>query len=422
MKEIIFFTILILCLLNLLRMAAYLVSSDAYTIRQSLQKRRRSRWHLPTISVLVPAHNEENTIERNLLSLYGSDYPKGKLEVIVVNDGSTDRTEEVVREFKRTHRDRCKIRLINLSNKGKAAALNHGLRRCAKGSLVMCLDSDSFLAPNALRSAAQHFRDSDIVALSSNVNIIEDGTLLALVQRFEYLVCYQMKKGQAFLGVEYIVGGIGSMFRRSMMKKVSFYDTNTMTEDIDLTMKIIVNKEKRQKIAYAADSIAYTEPAHSVGALMQQRFRWKFGRSQTFYKNDHLFFSRSSRHAKRLTWFMLPFSLLQDLFFFFEPAVIGYFLFLTMRYGDLRIFSSAMFVLTFYLLCNVWSSDHLTTKERLRLSYYTPPMYLLMYVLSWAEYFALIKSLLLLPSLKRSITERHVTWRSPERKRATASA
>lgn len=115
---------------------------------------------------------------------------------------------------------------------------------------------------------------------------------------------------------------------------------------------------------------------------------------------------------------MLPFAVLQDLFFFFEPIILGYFLYVTLRYGDYRIFTSALFVLTFYLLCNVWSSSHLSFRQRLRLSYYAPPMYLMMYVLSFAEYFALIKGLILLPGLKASMTRRHITWRSPSRRSA----
>ncbi len=420
MMNVLFYCILILCILNLLRMAAYLISSDAYTINVARRRRHHKRWHLPTISVVVPAHNEELTIQRCLLSLHQSNYPTAKLEVIVANDGSTDQTEAIVRQFRRDHKGGCKIRLINRPNKGKAAVLNYAMRRCVRNQLVMCLDSDSYLDRNALRNAAQHFRDRDVVALSSNVNIIEDGTVLTLLQRIEYLVCYQMKKGQAQLGLEYIVGGIGSMFRQNILKQVSFYDTNTMTEDIDLTMKILVNKTRNQKIAYAADSIAYTEAAHSIGELMTQRFRWKYGRTQTFFKNKSFFFSRSDRYTKRLTWFMIPFSLVQDIVFIFEPVVILYFLYIILRYDDLTMFASALTVLTVYLLCNVWASNHLSFKSRLRLTYYAPPMYLMMYALSFAEYYALIKALLLLPKLKSSIKIKHTTWRSPERRPSSA--
>lgn len=399
-------------------MSVYMISGNLYTIKNVIRQKKRKRWHLPKVSVLVPAYNEETTIARTLISLHKSDYPVSKMEVIVINDGSTDNTKEVVKKFKKDHKGRFKIRLINRPNKGKASALNYALRRCAKGSLIMCLDSDSYLEKRALRYAVQHFKDRNTVALSSNVNIVEDGTVLTFVQKFEYIVCYQMKKGQAQLGVEYIVGGIGSMFRRSMLQEVSFYDNNTVTEDIDLTMKIILNKDKKQKIAYASDSIVYTEAAHSLGDLMNQRFRWKYGRTQTFMKNSALFFSNRVNHSRRLSWFMLPFTILQDIFFFFEPLVLGYFAYLSVRYMDTSIYISAFIVLTAYLLFNIWDADHLKFRDRLRLTFYAPPMYLLMYVLSFAEYFALIKSLVLSHKLKSSLKMRNRTWNSPVRKGA----
>lgn len=416
MNDLFFYTILILCFINLARVSTYMISSDAYTLRLSRRKKLQKRWHLPTISVVVPAHNEELSIEHCLLSLYKNNYPASKLEVIIANDGSIDKTESVVRQFKREHKNGCKIRLINRPNKGKAAALNYVIRYCARNQLVMCLDADSYLKPNALRNAAQHFRDRNVVALSSNVNIVEDGSVLALLQRFEYLVGYQLKKGQTTLGIEYIVGGVGSMFRKYMLKRVSFYDTNTMTEDIDLTMKIITNKAHNQKIAYAADSIAYTEAVHSVKALLTQRFRWKYGRSQTFYKNSSFFFSTNQRHAKRLAWVIVPFALLQELIFMLEPFVITFFLYIVVRYGNPKAFITAFFALTFYILCNLWASGHLSIKERLRLTYFAPPMYILMYILAFAEYYALVKSLFLLPKLRSSLRAKDLTWRSPERK------
>lgn len=414
---IMFYMVMLLCMINLFRLTAYLIGSDIYSMKLARTKGNKKRWHLPTISVLVPAHNEEHTIERCMDSVYNSDYPQGKLEMIVCNDGSTDRTRKIVEAYKRTHRNGCKIRLINRPNKGKAATLNYALRRSARHQLIMCLESDSCLDPGALRNAAQYFRDRDVVALSSNVNIIEDSSLITLLQRLEYLVCYQMKKGQAQFGVEYIVGGIGSIFRRSNLKKVSYYDTNTMTEDIDLTLKILVNKSRQQKIAFAADSIVYTEPAHSLKELMKQRFRWKFGRNQTYFKHLAYFFSKEHRHNKRLTWFMLPFSLLQDLFFLLEPIIILYFAYIIIYYHDYTTLISAVVVLSVYLTFNIWSTSHLRLYDKLRLSIFAPVAYFLMYILSFAEYYALIKSLIDLPTLRQSIFQKHITWNSPTRKK-----
>lgn len=416
----IFYAFLAACFVNLLRIGVYLISSDVYALKQARAQKHshhRRRYHYPTVSVVIPAYNEALTIERTLLSLYDSHYPAAKLEVLVMNDGSTDKTADIVREFRKNHKDRCKIRLINRPNKGKAAVLNYALRRCVRHSLIMCLDADSYLDKNALRNAAQHFRDRKVVGLSANVNIIEDGSLLALVQRIEYLMGYHMKKGQDVMGIDYIIGGIGSVFRKSMLKKVLYYDTNTMTEDIDLTMKIFVKKRPEQRIVYASDCIAYTEAVHSFTALFRQRFRWKYGRSQTFLKHSRLFFTREKHYSKRLTWFMMPFVLFQDFIYSFEPIIVGYFLYVAFQSGTTSVFNLAVLFFGTYVLFNIWSSDHLSPRERLRLTYYGPPMYLLIYVTGVADYYALAKAVILAPKLKASLKQRHFTWRSPERRR-----
>ncbi|MDQ3065391.1 MAG: glycosyltransferase [bacterium] len=400
-------------------MAVYLISSDLYTIRINRKLSQNQTYNLPTVTIIVPAHNEEFVITRTLQSIYNSNYPADKLDVIIVNDGSTDNTKVVVEQFQSNHKDRFQLRIINRPNQGKAGSLNYALRKYATGSLIMCLDADSSLEVGSLKKAVQYFKDRQVVALSSNVNIIEDGSLMSLVQRFEYIVCYQMKKGQAYWGTEYIIGGIGSMFRRSMLSKVSYYDTNTITEDIDLTLKILINKTKHQTIAYAADSITHTEAAHSLSALMRQRFRWKYGRTQTFFKNKKYFFSGNNKHAKRLTWFMLPYSIFQDLMFLFEPFVIGWFIYLTFAYGDIRTVVSSLVVMSIFLLFNIWGTLHIAAKSKLRLSLMVPVMYILMFILTFAEYYALIKSLIMLPKIKKTIQGSHLTWKSPERKQAS---
>lgn len=419
MATLLFYIIIILSLANLLRMAVYLVTSDIYHVKAARQQKAglKKRPHTPSITVIVPAYNEEKTIADSIRSLAASNYPKSRLSIIIANDGSKDSTAHIAKEcIKTLPRNSPSIRLINRPNKGKASAINHILRYYVKSTLVVCLDADSTLERNALRNMAQHFRDRNVVACSSNVNIIEDGTLFTLIQRFEYMVCYQMKRGQALLNVEYIVGGIGSAFRMSALKKVNYYDTNTMTEDIDLTMKLLFNKRKNQKIAYAHDSIAYTQAAHSMRELSSQRFRWKYGRSQTFVKHKELFFSKSDNHSRRISWFSLPQALLQDLAFFLEPLIIGWFIFLMIVLADPTLLNTAVIILTIYVMFNVWSSDHISIKERIRLSYYAPTMYMLMYVLSLVEYFALVKSLVKLPGLHKSIASKHVTWISPTRR------
>jgi biofilm PGA synthesis N-glycosyltransferase PgaC len=414
--EIILFIVVLLSITNLIRMAIYLISSDAYLVKSAIVKAKKIRQHLPTVTIIIPAFNEERTILRALSSAVESNYPANKLTVIVANDGSTDKTREIAQLYKKMlPLGSPTLILQNRANQGKASAINYALRRHGSSRLTMCLDADSALRQDSLRSAVQYFRDRNIVACSSNVNIIDDGKLFALIQRFEYLVCYQMKRGQALLDIEYIVGGIGSIFRTSMLKRVGYYDSNTMTEDIDLTMKIIVQKRKSEKIVYAHDSIVDTEAAHSMRELMQQRYRWKFGRSQSFLKHRSLFFSREDSHRMRLSWFILPYAIVQDVFFLLEPLVVLWFLYVSIMFGNVSIFISAMTVVTIYLLLNIWSSSHISIKERLTLTYYAPAMYVMMYVLSYAEFYALIRSLIEVRTLSESIQSKHIRWKSPQR-------
>lgn len=402
--------------MNLLRLAFYLVGSDIYSVKLAKeQSKRNRRWHLPTVSVLIPVHNEERVIERAMKSVYESNYPSHKLELIVCNDGSTDASKQIIKNFRSTHRRGCTIRYINRPQKGKAAVLNYGLRRLAKHQLIMCLDADSYLEKNALRNAVQHFRDRKVIALSSNVNIITNKSILGWLQRIEYLVCYQMKKSQAQFQVEYIVGGIGSMFRKNHLKSISYYDTNTMTEDIDLTLKMLVNKKRHEKIGYAADSIVYTEPVTSFADLKRQRYRWKYGRNQTFLKNSQYIFSSSDQHNKRVAWFMIPFALLQDVLFFLEPFVIIFFLYNLVMYGDLTTLMVAFTVVNLYVVINIMSTQHINLQDKTILALLAPVMYGLMYILSFAEYLALIMSVKNLPKLRSSLYKKHTVWKSPIR-------
>lgn len=409
--------ILLTSLANLVRMALYLVGSDIYAIKRSRADKRNAmrRAYHPTVSLVVPAHNEAPVIKQTLECLLKVQYPAGKLQIIIADDGSTDDTVKIIRRFKRTHDTDDLLQIFRQPNGGKADVLNNAIRKMATGKLVMCLDADSLLAPDALLKATAYFRDRRVVALASNVCIIENGTILGLTQKFEYLISYHMKKAQSLYNIEYIIGGIGSMFRRSILDKVNLYDTNTMTEDIDLTMKIIAGGNKRTRVAYAPDAVTYTEAVPSFKSLINQRFRWKYGRMQTFLKNYKLFFSRSKKHTRLLTWFILPYAIFQELSFIIEPIIITFIIYVSVRYQSFQTLLIALAVISFYIIVNIWSTAYLSNKDKLRLSFFAPSMYVFLYLLSVVEYVALMRSLIRLPKLKQSISGQKTTWVSPER-------
>jgi poly-beta-1,6-N-acetyl-D-glucosamine synthase len=397
---------------NLIRMMVYLVGADLYTIRRALADKGVS--YRPTVSLVVPAHNEAAVIEATLACLLKLDY--APLQIILADDGSTDDTVDRIYAYKRGHDTNDVVQVFTQPNGGKADALNNAIRAMATGELVMCLDGDSIIAPDAVTKSVAYFSDPRVVATASNVNILPNGTLLGLVQRFEYLISYHMKKAQNRFNVEYIIGGIGSMFRRSVLDEVGLYDTNTMTEDIDLTLKIISHKgNRKQRIAYAHDAITYTQAVPSFRSLIRQRYRWKYGRLQAFYKNYRLFFSRDTKHSVGLSWFFLPYALAQEVMYLIEPAIVTVVIAVSIYYRSPWTLVSAMIIVSSYVIANILGTIHLPRRDKVLLSLMAPLMYVFLYLLSVVEYIALLQAIVKLPHLRKSISGEQVSWTSPER-------
>ncbi len=402
--ELIAILVITLSAINVVRMALFLIGSDIYNLKVDLQKRReRTAKQLPSFTVIVPAHNEEKTIVACLRSILASRYPQNKVQIIVADDGSTDQTVALAHTFP-------VVTVSQQPHLGKAGALNYALKQLARGELVMCLDADSTIAPDALHNAARYFTDRRVAAVAANVKIRDDGSLLALIQKFEYIICYQMKRAQTVFNIEYIIGGIGSPFRRSMLEKVGYYDTNTVTEDIDVTMKLIRGGNKATRVIYGADVVTETEPVTSLRGLIRQRFRWKYGRCQTFFKNLRLFFNPSKKYSKTLTWGYLPYAIFGDIAFFLEPLILGYILFIIIKYSDLWTLLAAMGVITLYITFNILGEETIPWPKKIPLLLLTPLMYFLFYTLSFVEYTALLKSLIQLHKIPASLKQTNHTW------------
>lgn len=415
------YLIIIFGIINIWRMCLFLVGSNIYSLKSHLNKKKKQPKYQPSFTVLVPAYNEKNTILRCVHSVIQNQYPKDKLDVIVLDDGSTDGTPDIVENYKRLYKV-TNLQIVRLKNSGKANVLNYGLKNCTKGKLVMCLDSDSYLKEDAISKMVKYFADPYVATAASNVKIIDNGTLLNLIQKFEYLICYQMKRALTVANIEYIIGGIGSTFRKSTLEKVGFYDTDTVTEDIDLTMKIIRNGNKKYQAVYAADSIAYTESVLTVRDLIKQRFRWKWGRCQTFFKNKKMFFNSDKKYSKALTFFYLPFAIYGDIAYFFEPLMISYILYITIRYNDLITFLTAFIVISIYIAFNIVFEETIKTKDKILLLTIAPTMYLFFYILSFVEYIALIKAVIKLPKLKDNLNQQICHWQHVNRRNFTTTS
>lgn len=381
--------IAVLSLLNFVRVLLMLICSDVYDIKQIRRKIKKSIYN-PSISVIVPAYNEEAGVIRTVQSIAANNYRQK--EIIVVNDGSTDQTLKILKRFQRKNPGLIKV--INQKNAGKAAALNRAISRWSKGSLIMVVDADSLLHPAAIDKMVAHFRNRRIIAAASNVKIISTNNLFGLAQRFEYLISYRMKRALSTMNVEYIVGGVGSTFRKSALLKVGMYDIDTMTEDIDLTIKLIREYgNKYYKVHYAADSLTYTEHVISFRSLVKQRFRWKYGRFQTLLKNQRMLFSRSKKYDKKLTWYQLPYSLFGEAILLFEPILVGYILYVTIVYADISSLLSVYLIVSGFVFLMLLGEESERWTTKLSLALVLPVTYFMMYVLTAVEFVALLKSL-----------------------------
>lgn len=387
---VIYTMIAVLSLLNFIRIFVMLIGADVYDIKFILNNKRKVRPHRPFISIIIPAYNEETGVIRTVESVRANNY-KNK-EIIVVNDGSRDDIKKVLLAYQRKNPG--VITVVNQANGGKAAALNRGIFKWVKGSLVMVLDADSLLHPNALSNMANHFRDRKIIAAASNVKVLPSKKVLGIAQQIEYLISYRMKRSLSTLNMEYIVGGVGSTFRRRQLVKVGGYDTDTITEDIDLTVKLIeYYGNKNYRIQYAANCLTYTEHVLSLGALIKQRFRWKYGRFQTLLKYQSMFFSRSRKYDKKLTWIQFPYALIGEFVLLLEPLLIGYILALTIIYADTTSLAWAYLIVTSFVFLMLLGEHTETCKTKITLSLFLPFVYILMYILAFVEFMALFKSI-----------------------------
>jgi peptidoglycan-N-acetylglucosamine deacetylase len=231
----------------------------------------------PQVTVLVPAYNEEAAIVQTVSSALACDYPK--LEVLVVDDGSTDHSAELVRTNFGTDP---RVRLISQPNRGKPTALNHGLAE-ASGEVTISIDGDTIVDPEAIPRLVRHFADPKVGAVAGNVKVINRNRWLTRWQALEYITSQNLEK-RAFdlLNCIPVVPGAVGAWRTSLLRANHGFSGDTVAEDTDLTLTI---RRDGWKILYDEDAIGRTEVPETVEALIRQRFRWTFGTLQAVWKH-----------------------------------------------------------------------------------------------------------------------------------------
>ena len=249
----------------------------------------------PLVSVVIPAHNEEAAIADTVRSVLASDYPR--IEVVVVNDGSTDRTAEILdSQFASDAR----VRIHHQVNRGKPAALNQAMAMCA-GEVVVTIDADTTIDPEAIGRLTRHFVDPGTGAVAGNVKVGNRKRWITRWQALEYITSQNMEK-RAFdlLNCITVVPGALGAWRTEAIRTAGGFAADTLAEDTDLTISL---RRRGWRISYDEEAKAYTDAPDSPAALVRQRFRWTYGTLQSVWKHRDTLLRR--RYGS-LGWIALP--------------------------------------------------------------------------------------------------------------------
>lgn len=412
---ILFYLFGIISALYVLHLGFYLTGAsfyDVWQLRRNKNGEYLGKLYHPLVTVLIPAHNEEKVIERCLDSVANNTYKH--VQIIVIDDASQDNTYSLAKKYAKTHPDVWIRSIRKKTNSGKGDALNYALRRYTKGNLVMTLDADSILAPHALARAVTYFENPIIAGVAANVQLINHFTILGVLQKFEHMIGYRSKKVYSLTNCEFVVGGVASVYRMDVLRAVGFYDTDTLTEDIGLSMKVITNGNRAYRVVYGADVRAMTEPVDSFRGLLRQRYRWKYGSLQNIRKYYHLIGKNDTRFTRTLTFYRMPMAILSEVALLLTPLMWGYIVYITIMNQSLFLLIGAYLTITTYTFLTLWHDEHLRFRDRLHLNLYVPIAYFIFYIMDLIQFLAALGCTLRIHHLvrrKRIAT----TWISPKR-------
>ncbi|MCU7730480.1 bifunctional polysaccharide deacetylase/glycosyltransferase family 2 protein [Actinoplanes sp. KI2] len=250
-------------------------------------RRRRAAtwsWGPPVdqpVTIVVPAYNERETIGPAVTSMARSTYPN--ISVLVVDDESTDGTADAIPQFGN-------VRTVRIPSGGKARALNTGTA-LANDDLVVMVDADTVVTPDAVDNLVQPFADPLVGAVAGNVKVGNRKSLLGKWQHIEYVIGFNLDRRlyDTFGCIPTVPGALGA-FRRSALAEVGGLSTGTLAEDTDLTLAI---QQAGWRVVYQESAVAYTEAPATAGQLWRQRYRWSYGTMQALWKHRHGRFGRT---------------------------------------------------------------------------------------------------------------------------------
>ncbi|MBN2567222.1 glycosyltransferase [Candidatus Woesearchaeota archaeon] len=253
------------------------------------QKRLARLARLPTVSIVIPAYNEEKTIRDTVMSVIRLDYPKDLMEILIMNDGSTDRTQAIVEGLIAKHPG-IGLRHIYQENAGKGAAMNRALK-VAKGEYFICLDADSYVSKDALKRMLPHFTDERIAAVLPTLKVKDPKNMVQKFQWYEYIVNMFYKKLMSDLNCVHVAPGPFSIYRAPVLREVGGFDPNrNLTEDLEITLRL---QSRNYRLVQLLDVEIETQAPTTYRQLYTQRNRWFKGALLNALAYKRMLFNRA---------------------------------------------------------------------------------------------------------------------------------
>lgn len=238
---------------------------------------------LPSVAIIVPCFNEEKTVAGTLNSLLALDYPKDRFSIIAVNDGSTDSTAAVLKQFESDPR----VTVITKQNGGKHSAMNLALTKTT-AEYIGCLDADSFVDPSALKASIARFMETKAAAVTPAILALAPDCTLRFIQQAEYALSVFMRRALASANAVFITPGPFSLFRRDVVVKLGGWRHAHGTEDMEIALRL---QEHGHTIANAPDVRVFTKTPQTIRALYKQRVRWTYGGLMNIWDYRHMMFN-----------------------------------------------------------------------------------------------------------------------------------
>ncbi|WP_107248173.1 bifunctional polysaccharide deacetylase/glycosyltransferase family 2 protein [Carbonactinospora thermoautotrophica] len=312
-------------------------------------RRRKSRdwsWGPPVtepVSVIVPAYNEKECIADTVRSLVASDHP---VEVIVVDDGSTDGTADIVESLRLPN-----VTVIRKPNGGKPSALNTGIMH-ARHDLIVMMDGDTVFERDTIRRLVQPFADPEVGAVAGNAKVANRRSLIGRWQHIEYVIGFNIdRRVYDILRCMPTVPGAVGAFRRQALLQVGGVSDDTLAEDTDLTMAIC---RAGWRVVYEETARAWTETPATLGQLWRQRYRWSYGTIQSMWKHRRALFEGGP--SGRFGWFgLLSLALFQVLLPLLAPLVDVFLVYGLLFLDPLKTFLAWLAVLLVQLLSGAYA-------------------------------------------------------------------